>query len=69
MSNNTDIQKADLAGKTKLTLVRMGHGSHTISFFARLRHDERGHAILPHETLNQYLNALSVKRGQTWWQG
>lgn len=69
MSNNTDVQKADLAGKTKLTLVRMGHGSHTVCFFAMLPHDERGHAILPHKTLTEYLYVLSVKRGQTWWQG
>lgn len=69
MSTLQQTQRIDLAGKMKLTLVRMGHGSHTIQFFAHLHHDERGHAILPHDLLNQYLNALSVKRGQTWWQG
>lgn len=63
------LQQAELAGKTKLTLVRLGHGSHTISFFANLLHDSRGHAILPHKTLNEYLQALSVRRGQTWWHG
>jgi hypothetical protein len=69
MSNLQSIQKAELAGKTKLTLVRMGHGSHTICFFANLHHDSRGKAILPHDLLNRYLNELSVRRGQTWWHG
>lgn len=69
MSTLQQTQRTDLAGKTKLTLVRMGHGGHTIQFFANLLHDARGHAILPHKTLNEYLTVLSVKRGQTWWQG
>jgi hypothetical protein len=68
-SNNQKIQQKDLAGKTKLTLVRIGQGSHVIQFFANLFHDANGNAILPEKTLNEYLDALNVKRGQTWWHG
>lgn len=52
LSNNQLIQQADLAGKSKLTLVSIGFRGRTKSFFVKLGHDSRGVAILPHPTHN-----------------
>ena len=57
------IQQADLAGKTKLTAVTMGHGNHRHQFFVWLRHDSQGKAILPSDLLNRVLGGL--RRGTT----
>ena len=67
MSNNQDIQKKELAGKTKLTAVTLGHGNHRQQFFIPLTHDSRGHAILPVEVLNSALSGL--RRGDTFTVG
>jgi hypothetical protein len=63
LSNNKAIQQADLAGKTKLTAVTMGHGNHRFQFFIPLLHDSRGKAILPSEVLNKILG--NIPRGTT----
>ena len=63
LSNNKAIQQAELAGKTKLTAVTIGHGNHRHQFFIPLRHDSQGKAILPSEVLNQVLKG--VPRGTT----
>ena len=63
LSNNHAIQQADLAGKTKLTAVTIGHGRQRYQFFIPLRHDAMGNAILSSEALNQVLGR--VPRGTT----
>ena len=60
MSNNREVQKAELAGKTKLTAVTMGH-SPRIQFFVVLDHDSRGHAKLPHNVLTKIMRDLNKK--------
>jgi hypothetical protein len=65
--NNQEIQKNDNAGKTKLTAVTIGHGTQRHQFFVRLKHDSKGKAILPSETLNQILSSL--RRGDTFTVG
>ena len=64
-----EIQRKDLAGKTKLTAVRIGHGFRVVQFFAWCHHDKDGNAILAESELNKHLDLLNVKRGQTWWNG
>jgi hypothetical protein len=63
LSNNKTIQQAELAGKTKLTAVTIGHGTHRKQFFAMLEHDEQGKAKLPHSTLDRALSGIA--RGTT----
>lgn len=68
MSNNTDIQRNDLAGKTKLTAVNICVSpSRRHTFFVMLHHDSRGKAILPSGYLNQLL--INVPRGVTYTVG
>lgn len=63
-------QAAELAGKTKLTAVTMGHGRQRRQFFVMLRHDNRGHAQLPTQLLNQTLDDMGCRmRGQTFTVG
>lgn len=52
LSNNRTIQQAELAGKTKLTAVTMGHGTHRLQAFVMLEHDSQGKAKMPHSTLD-----------------
>ena len=64
------IQKQELAGKTKLTAVTIGHGGRRLQFFATLQHDSKGNAILPEATLNKALDTLGCRmRGQTFTHG
>ena len=63
LSNNKSIQQADLAGKTKLTMVSIGLDRVRHTFFIPLYHDVQGKAILPSATLNQILSG--VPRGTT----
>lgn len=58
------IQKAELAGKTKLTAVTIGHAGEKKQFFVELEHDSRGAAKLPHSVLNKILNQAGVKHGE-----
>lgn len=67
LSNNKTVQQQDLAGKTKLTAVSIGHGTHRHQFFAMLPHDEQGKAKLPHMALDQVLSGL--RRGDTFTIG
>lgn len=67
--NNQDIQKADQAGHTKLTAVTIGHGNHKHQFFAMLKHNQDGSAILPQHVLNKALDEAGVQRGQTYTVG
>ena len=64
--NNRRIQQADLAGKTKLTAVTIGHGGHKRQFFVMLEHDSRGAAQLPQATLDKILSQAGVRRGDTY---
>lgn len=57
LSNNREIQKNELARKTKLTLVNVYIDRMAIPFFIQLEHNEQGNAILPYETQNQLLRA------------
>ena len=65
-SNNQLIQKAELAGKTKLTAVTIGHGNHFRQFFVMLEHDSRGAAKLPPAVLEKILAEMRVRRGDTY---
>lgn len=65
--NNQLTQKTELAGKTKLTAVTIGHGHDRSQFFAMLLHDSQGRAILPSQLLNQHL--IRVRRGGTFTVG
>lgn len=68
--NNQEIQKSELAGKTKLTAVSIGHGTNKVVAFVQLAHDSHGHAKLPPEQLDQMLNSVGCrKRGQTFTHG
>lgn len=64
--NNQAIQKADNAGKMKLTAVTIGHGNHKRQFFVMLEHDSRGAAKLPHAVLDKILTQAGVRRGDTY---
>lgn len=64
--NNQLIQKADNAGKMKLTAVTIGHGNHRRQFFVVLEHDSRGAAKLPPAVLDKILSNAGVKRGDTY---
>lgn len=66
MSGLRDIQKAELAGKVKLTAVTIGHGNHKRQFFVELEHDSRGAAKLPHRILDKLLDQAGVRRGDTY---
>jgi hypothetical protein len=62
--NAKDIQRQQMAGKTKLTLVTVGvSGLRTRAFFVQLRHDERGKAICPFNLLG------AIPRGVTFTLG
>jgi hypothetical protein len=67
--NNQLIQRADNAGKVKLTAVTIGHGNHKQQFFVMLEHDSRGAAKLPHATLDKILTRAGVRRGDTYTVG
>jgi hypothetical protein len=64
-----DIQRAELAGKTKLTAVTMGHGTHKVQRFVMVKHDERGHAILTPSQVVQVQVPLNLRRGDTFTTG
>lgn len=64
--NNRRIQQAELAGKTKLTAVTIGHGGHKRQFFAMLEHDSLGRAKLPQATLDKILSQAGVRRGDNY---
>lgn len=79
-----DTQKAELAGKTKLTAVTMGHGGRRVQCFVMVKHDTRGHAILQpsqvlqvqdlkYLTVSQVLQVLTrlptMRRGDTFTTG
>lgn len=64
--NNQLIQKAELAGKTKLTAVTIGYGGFKYQFFAMLKHDSKGRAVLPAETLYKILSQRGVRRGENY---
>lgn len=66
MSDLRDIQKAELAGKLKLTAVTIGHGNHRRQFFVMLEHDSRGAAKLPHAVLDKILSQAGVRYGDTY---
>jgi hypothetical protein len=55
LSNNRTVQQAELAGKTKLTAVTIGHGNHRKQFFVMLEHDDQGRARLPLAELDKQL--------------
>lgn len=65
-SNNRSVQKHELADKTKLTAVTIGHGRRRIQSFVMLRHDANGAAILPQATLDKLLDQCGVRRGDTY---
>lgn len=67
--NNQAIQKTDMAGKTKLTAVTIGHGNNKQQFFVMLEHDERGAAKLPHTVLNKILSDAGVRHGDAYTVG
>ena len=69
MSKLQAIQKADLAGKTKLTAVTMGHGTHKVQRFVWVKHDERGHAILQPSQVVEVQKTLHLRRGDTFTTG
>ncbi len=64
-----DTQKDDLAGKTKLTAVTMGHGTHKVQRFVWIEHDSRGHAMLKPSQLDQVTRPLALRRGDTFTTG
>lgn len=64
--NNQLVQKADNAGKMKLTAVTIDHGNHRRQFFVMLEHDSRGAAKLPPTVLDKILSNAGVKRGDTY---
>lgn len=66
MSDLRDIQKAELAGKMKLTAVTIGHGGHKRQFFVMLEHDSRGAAKLPVAVLDKILSQAGVRRGDAY---
>ena len=63
------IQKADNAGKYKLTAVTIGHGTHKRQFFVELEHDARGAAKLPVAVLDKLLSQAGVRRGDAYTVG
>ena len=66
--NNQDIQRSDMAGKTKLTAVTVYLSpSRKRTVFVMLTHDSRGRAILPSAYLNQILG--NIPRGTTFSVG
>jgi hypothetical protein len=64
MDNNKDHTKPT---GTKLTAVTIGHAGGKVQFFAHLRHDSAGKAMLPLPVLNAHLNTL--RRGETYTIG
>ncbi len=65
-----DTQKAELAGKTKLTAVTMGHGGRRVQCFVMVKHDSRGHAILqPSQVLQVQTRLPTMRRGDTFTTG
>jgi hypothetical protein len=67
--NNQKIQQSELAGKTKLTAVTIRHGRHRLQFFSMVEHDSRGKAVLSQDMMNQALDRLGVRRGDTFTSG
>ena len=65
-SNLEKTQQKDLAGKTKLTSVRIYHNGRTRQFFIPLMHNARGEAILPQHLLGRFLDQMGVRRGDTY---
>lgn len=66
LPENKAIQQADNAGKTKLTAVTIGHGSHKRQFFVMLEHDSKGAAKLPMSVLDKILSQAGVRRGDAY---
>ncbi len=64
-----ETRKQELACKTKLTAVTIGHGSRRVQFFAYLQHNEQGEAILPMHVLDRELGKLNLARGATYTVG
>lgn len=66
--NNQEIQRKELAGKTKLTAVSIYVSpSRKVTRFVMLAHDSRGKAILPITYMNEMLRGL--RRGDTFSVG
>ena len=65
-----DVQRRDLAGKTKLTAVTLYHGSHRVQTFQWLNHDSNGKAVLPFNLLSQLQSTVGcARRGDTFSVG
>lgn len=64
-----DTQKADLAGKTKLTAVSMRSRGRAVTRFVMVEHDERGKAMLKPSQLDQVVSTLNLRRGNTFSHG
>jgi hypothetical protein len=64
-----EVQKADLAGKTKKTLASIYANGETRVSFVDCLHDSQGRAILPLHMLNRMLDQRGVRRGDTYSVG
>lgn len=60
------IQRADNAGRVKLTAVTIFANWQRHQFFIELEHNSRGEAILPQSVLDKLLVQARVQRGQTY---
>lgn len=71
LSNNRRIQQQDLAGRTKLTAVTVGHGNHKRTIFIQLQHDYDGQAIMPMSSIDKLLSNIYPKLqcDATWSHG
>ncbi len=61
----TDTQRQQLAGKTRLTAVRIFNGHFSKTVFLHLFHNEQGSPVLPMGVLNTILRKLKVPHGVT----
>lgn len=67
MANIAEVQKSELAGKTKLTAVNVFANGRQVQAFVQLQHDARGRAVLPASHLNQILSNMGISaRGATY---
>lgn len=65
---NREIQRKELAGKTKLTAITIGHRDRRLQIFCMLWHNADGEAVLPMEVLNKALDAIGCNpRGRTYY--
>jgi len=64
-----EIQRAELAGKTKLTAVTVGHGWYRHQAFVMVKHDSQGRAVMTASQLDQVIAPLNLRRGDSFTSG